>query len=230
MPETTFHLMDAATGRFLRQYGGSDHTRAYLSVDGDGPAYSTPEIVDIHRLMRLEQGDRTPYGLPVISHVEDEFYCVAAVKRYGSVVPGGDTVLLSTDLVKVELETLRTTRIVPSRNFAETPRILLKSYLPGDVLARIGDMKPEFLVINGNEETLATGEFVLAEEWSVARIGEVVHSIPLPESWPLAPTKDEDGLLLILVDFAPKEKSYRMAEITLEEHAASTVSPRPRTL
>ena len=227
MSETTFHLMDAATGRFLRKYGGSN-ARAYLSVDGDGPAYSTTEIVDIHRLMRLEEGVRSPYDLPAIDHVEDEFYCVAAVKRYGSVVSGGDQVLLSTDLMKVELEDLRTPRVVPSRKFSETARILLKRYIPESILAGIDTMKPEFLVVNGNEP-ISTGEFVLTEDWSAARIGEVVHVTPLPEDWPLAPSNEEVGLVLLLVDYASKASSYRAAELSLGEQATPSNAPRPRT-
>jgi hypothetical protein len=229
MSETTFHLMDAATGRFLRQYGGSDHSRAYLSIDGDGPAYSTSEIVDIHRLMRLQEDDRTPYGLPIIDHVEDEFYCVAAVKRYGSVVPGGDQVLLSTDLMKVELEDLRTPRIIPSRKFSETARILLKRYVPADILARIDDMTPEFLVVNGNEEPFVPGEFVLAEEWSRAKVGEVLHATTLPEDWPLSASNEEDGLVLILVDYASKTNSYSVTELALEERMTAQNAPRQRT-
>lgn len=229
MSETTFHLMDAATGRFLRQYGDSQHARAYLSVDGDGPAYSTTEIADIHRLMRIEEGVRSPYDLPAIDHVDDEFYCVAAVKRYGSVVPGGDQVLLSTDLMQVELEDLRTPRVVPSRKFAETARILLKRYIPEDILAGIDTMKPEFLVVNGNKEPISTGEFVLTENWSAARIGEVVNVTPLPEDWPLAPSNEEDGLVLLLVDYASRTSSYRVAELALDEQHTPSNTPPPRT-
>ncbi|MCV9963836.1 hypothetical protein OIU34_18320 [Pararhizobium sp. BT-229] len=228
MSETTFHLMDAATGRFLRQYGGSMHTRAYLSPDGDGPAYSTSDIADIHRLMRLGENDRTPYGLPAIDHVEDEFYCVAAVKRYGSVVPGGDDVLLSTDLVKVELEELRTPRVVRSRKFSETPRIVLKRYVPEDILSRIDAMDPEFLVLNGEKEPIAAGEFVLAENYAGARIGEVLHSMPLPESWPLSPGNEEDGLALVLVDYASKTNSYSVSDLPVVERPTNGAS-RPRT-
>ncbi|MCS4089909.1 peptidase E [Rhizobium sp. BK176] len=159
MTETTFHLMDAATGRFLRQYGNPDESRTFLAVDGDGPAFATADIADIHRLMRLGEGDRTPYGLPSIDRVKDEFFPVAAVKRYGAVVQGGDSVLLSTDLVRVELENLRTPRIVRSRDFSGTPRNLLKSYIPADLLSRLDGMDPEFLVFNGDNETIAPGEF-----------------------------------------------------------------------
>ncbi len=229
MSETTFHLMDAATGRFLRQYGDPMHSRAHLSVDGDGPAYSTTEIVDIHRLMRLEEGVRSPYDLPAIHHIEDDFYCVAAVKRYGSVVPGGDQVLLSTDLMKVELEDLRKPRVVPSRKFDKTAPLLLKRYVPEHILSRIGTMEPEFLVVNGNKEPVAAGEFVLTEDWSTPKIGEVVNVIPLPEDWPLAPSNEEDGLVLVLVDYGSKASSYRVVELTLDEQATPSGTPRPRT-
>lgn len=227
MSETTFHLMDAATGRFLRQYGDPMYSRTYISVDGDGPAYSTTEIADIHRLMRLEEGVRSPHDLPAVDHVEDEFYCVAAVKRYGSVVPGGDQVLLSTDLMKVDLEDLRTPRIVPSRKYSETARILLKRYIPESILAGIDTMKPEFLVVNGTTEPISAGEFVLTEDWSATRIGEVVNVTPLPEDWPLAPSNEEEGLVLLLVDYASKASSYRVSELSLQEQATPSNTPRP---
>jgi hypothetical protein len=224
MTETTFHLMDAATGRFLRLYGNSDRSTDYLSVDGDGPTYSTEDVADIHRLMRLGEGNRSPFGLPSIKHVEDEFYPVAAVKRYGSVVPGGDRVLLSTDLVRVELEDLRTPRLVRSRNFSGTPRNLLKSYIPADVLSRIDSMEPEFLVLNGEKEPITPGEFVLAETYVGAKIGQVVHAVPLPETWPLEPRQEPDGLVLVLVDYASKSNSYSVSDLSVVERPANTAS------
>ncbi|MBY3150915.1 hypothetical protein HFO56_00535 [Rhizobium laguerreae] len=229
MSETTFHLMDAATGRFLRQYGNADHSMTRLSVEGDGPAYTTADITDIHRLMRHRDSQRTPFGLPDLRGIEDEFYCVAAVKRYGSVVPGGDVVLLSTDLVRVELEELRTPRIIPSRTFSTTPSIVLRTYLPTDILSRIADFQPEFLVVNGIDEPIVPGEFVLSETYVGAKIGAVLHSTPLPESWPLAATKEEDGLILLFVDYASKKESYRVSELDVGVRPSNNAS-RPRTL
>lgn len=224
MTETTFHLMDAATGRFLRQYGNPDQSTAFLSVEGEGPAYATDDVTDIHMLMRLGERDRTPFGLPSINHIEDEFYPVAAVKRYGSVVSGGDRVLLSTDLFKVELEDLRTPRLVRSRSFSDTPRNVLKSYLPTEILSRLDGMEPEFLVLNGDKEPVAPGEFVLAQAYVGAKIGEVLHAVPLPDSWPLDPRQEPEGLVLVLVDYASKTNSYRVRELSVIERPANTQS------
>jgi hypothetical protein len=224
MTETTFHLMDAATGRFLRQYGNPDRSTDFLSVDGDGPAYSTDDVTDIHRLMRLGGGDRSPFGLPKIDHIEDEFYPVAAVKRYGTVVAGGDSVLLSTDLLRVELEGLRTPRLVRSRGFSGTPRNVLKSYIPAEILSKVDGMEPELLVLKGENEPITPGEFMMTETYVGAKIGEVIHAVPLPENWPLDPRQEPDGLVLALVDYASKTDSYRVSDLSVVERAANTQS------
>jgi hypothetical protein len=204
------------------------HTSDYLSIEGDGPAYSTTDIVDIHRLMRVGEHDRSPYDLPRLDRVEDEFYCVAAVKKYGSVVPGGDAVLLSTDIVKVELGEIRTPKVVQSRKFSEMPRILLRRYVPEDILSRIETMDPEFIVTKGETEQVNPGEFVLSENYVGARLGEVLHSVPLPDNWPLSALTDDSGLALVLVDYASTANSYSVHDLVITERPTNGVS-RPRT-
>jgi hypothetical protein len=220
MSEINFHLMDAATGRFLRRYGDRRVSREYLAVDGDGPAYTTADIADIHRLVRLAPDDRTPFGLPVMSDIEDEFFCVAAVRTYGSVVPGGDTVLLSTDLMKVELEDLKTPPFIRSRDFKSTPAILRKRYASAAILDRISSnpaMKPEFVVFDGSQYPVGVGEFIMSQDMYGAQIGEVLGVTPLPDSWPLEASRAADGLMLAIVDYASSAGSYRVCELSLEE-------------
>jgi hypothetical protein len=140
------------------------------------------------------------------------------------VVPGGDSVLLSTDLVRVELEDLRTPRLVHSRGFSITPRNVLKSYIPSDILSKVDGMEPEFLVLNVDKEPITRGEFVLSQTYVGAKIGEVLHAVPLPETWPLGPRQEPEGLVLVLVDYASKTNSYRISDLSVVERPANTAS------
>lgn len=222
--------MDAATGKFIRMYGNPMRDTACLTLDSDDPVYSTHDISDIHRIMRLGSTTHKPFDLPAIDQLEDEFYCVAVVKRYGSMLPGGDPVLLSTALMKVDLHDIKTPRAVPSRKFSETPQIILKRCLPADVLARLEGMSPEFIVVNTSVDPIDAGDFVLPGERSLDRvhIGEVVHAQPLPESWPLSAKNEADGLALLFVDYASKKNSYSLSELSLTEVAEPPVMMSPK--
>ena len=228
MTEIAFHFVDEATGRFLRLRGNSASSRYFLSLDERLPVYSTNDIAEVHGIVR-ETADpspagRAPFGIPKLDEIDGAIYPVTAVKRYGAIVPGGDPVLLSTDLMKVELSEVVTCQSVPSRDFEHTPHVMLKRYLPEEVLEKLDAMTPEFLVLRSSEP-LEPGAFVLTENWRGAKVGEIAHVTPVPDSWPLSSTVDTADLQLVLVDYSANNPSYSLTEIDQVAVAAPSRTP-----
>lgn len=228
MADNRFRLVDASTGAFLRVSGANHASYGYLDLDGDAPIYETDDIVDIHRLAMEAASPsplgRRPDGLPSLRYIEGEFFPVTVKRNLGAIVPGGEHVDVSTTLLRVHLEDIKAVETVRSRDFKSTPRIILKNYLPPDVISRLDAMSPEFLVVRGSEAHQA-GDFILSKGVFGAKVGEIVHIRPLPDNWPMKAEIDTSGLCLALVDYASNTPSYSLSEIE-PTPVAAPIAPR----
>lgn len=233
MSDTTFHLVEATTGKFVRVHGSpGGFGDYYLSLDENDPVFATNDIVDIHRLMKIAESEggpirRMPYGIPSVDDIEGEFYPVTVAKTYGTIVPGGDPILLSNELKRVELVDTKEPKTVHSRRFDETPRAVLKVYLPSAIVESLEGMEPEFIVVDRRAGSVSVGDFVLSGTSGFGggpKLGEILHVQPLPDSWPLPRETDESCLDLVFLNNASASASYTLEDLPLAQDAG----PSPR--
>lgn len=98
----------------------------------------------------------------------------------------------------LELPIIKVCDRITTRSLSLTPRNVLKSYFPNDVIEAIGPHSETFLIKTKTGQPIETNDAVFFDHWAT-NIGIVDFVSSIPEKWPLEdPLKDEQNWSLVI--------------------------------
>jgi hypothetical protein len=214
---TTYHLLDTASGEFLR-ISENASSRDFLTSERSYPVYVHESVARAVAVVRNLGNERAPWHIPDGSDLEcpEGVKVVAKVDDYAAPKAGASPILISTTMHEVDIAGIALVKPLRTRPYAETPARILKHYLPSDVIETAAVGNPEFYAVEVEEgQALEPGGLLAVSNGSEDTLARILHVQPMPEEFPVDRRHGRAETVLVFADRRGADRALGLAELRL---------------